>query len=99
MSYVQLLAHAIVRTYRSERTLPADERVKFLYQEMYGIINKKGGRLYRINSMPDHVHLLFTMPATLERNTKHLSKKWAWCLMSVIGIDNKVSSLRDFAGL
>jgi hypothetical protein len=40
MSYVQLLVHAIVRTYRSERTLPADERVKFLYQEMYGIINK-----------------------------------------------------------
>jgi REP element-mobilizing transposase RayT len=65
MSYVQLLVHAIVRTYRSELTLPADERVKFLYQDMYGIINKKGGRLYRINSMPDHVHLLFTMPATI----------------------------------
>jgi REP element-mobilizing transposase RayT len=65
MSYVQLLIHAIVRTYKNELTLPADEKVKFLYEEMWGIIKNKGGYLYRINSMPDHVHLLFTMPATI----------------------------------
>lgn len=65
MSYVNLLIHAIVRTYKSEHTLPADDRIKFLYQEMWGIINNKGGYLYRINSMPDHVHLLFTIPATI----------------------------------
>jgi hypothetical protein len=50
MSYVQLLIHAIVRTYKSELTLPPDERVRFLYQEMYGIIKNKDGRHYRINS-------------------------------------------------
>jgi|APMed6443717190_1056831.scaffolds.fasta_scaffold22653_1 REP element-mobilizing transposase RayT len=65
MSYVKLLIHAVVRTYKSEQTLPTDDRVKFLYQEMWGIIKNKGGYLYRINSMPDHVHLLFTMPATI----------------------------------
>ncbi|OAV74675.1 Transposase [Bacteroidales bacterium Barb7] len=65
MSYINLLIHAVVRTYKSEQTLPADDRVKFLYQEMWGIIKNKGGYLYRINSMPDHVHLLFTMPATI----------------------------------
>jgi REP element-mobilizing transposase RayT len=65
MSYVNLLIHAIVRTYKSEETLPEDDRVKFLYREMWGIINNKGGHLYRINSMPDHVHLLFTMPAKI----------------------------------
>jgi REP element-mobilizing transposase RayT len=64
MSYVNLLIHAVVRTYKSEPTLPADDRVKFLYQEMWGIVKNKGGHLYRINSMPDHVHLLFTLPAT-----------------------------------
>ncbi|MDR2815042.1 MAG: IS200/IS605 family transposase [Prevotellaceae bacterium] len=64
MSYVQLLIHAVVRTYKSEPTLPADEKIKFLYQELWGIIKNKGGHLYRINSMPDHVHLLFTMPPT-----------------------------------
>jgi REP element-mobilizing transposase RayT len=63
MSYTNQLIHAVVRTHKSEPTLPSDYRVKFLYQEMYGIIKNKGGYLYRINSMPDHVHLLFTLPA------------------------------------
>jgi REP element-mobilizing transposase RayT len=65
MSYVQLLIHAVIRTYRSEPTLPTDEKAKFLYQEMWGIIKNKNGYLYRINSMPDHVHLLFTLPPTI----------------------------------
>jgi len=65
MSYVELLIHAVVRTYKSEHTLPTDDRRKFLYQIMWGIINNKEGHLYRINSMSDHVHLLYTMPATI----------------------------------
>ena len=65
MSYVQLLIHAIVSTYKSEATLPAGEKVKLLYQKMGGIIENKGGYLYRINSMPEHVHVLFTMPPTI----------------------------------
>ena len=65
MSYVNLLIHAVVRTYKSQPTLPADDKVRFLYQEMWGIIKNKEGYLYRINSMPDHVHLLFTMSATI----------------------------------
>jgi REP element-mobilizing transposase RayT len=65
MSYVNLLIHAVLRTYKSEHSLPTDDRVKFLYREIWSIIKNKGGYLYRINSMPDHVHLLFTMPATI----------------------------------
>jgi len=65
MSYINILIHAIIRTYKSEQTLPTDDRVKFLYREIWGIIKNRGGYLYRINSMPDHVHLLFTMPATI----------------------------------
>jgi len=65
MSYVQLLIHAVIRTYKSENTLPTDDRVKFLYQDIHGIIKNKCGRLYRINSMSDHVHLLFTMPPVI----------------------------------
>ena len=53
MSYVQILIHAVVRTYKSENTLPTDNRIKFLYQDMYGIIKNKGGYLYRINSMSE----------------------------------------------
>jgi REP element-mobilizing transposase RayT len=65
MSYVQLFIHAVVRTYKSEHTLPTDERIKFLYKEIWGIIKNKGGCLYRINSVEDHVHILFTMPPTI----------------------------------
>ena len=65
MSYIQLLIHAVLRTYKSEKTLPMDDRIKFLYQEIWGIIKNKGGYLYRINSMSDHVHILFTMPPTI----------------------------------
>jgi len=65
MSYTELLYHAVVRTYKSENTLPTDDRVKFLYKDIWGIIKNKEGELYRINSMSDHVHLLFTMPPTI----------------------------------
>ncbi len=65
MSYVQLFIHAVIRTYKSENTLPTNEQIKFLYQDIWGIIKNKGGYLYRINSMSDHVHLLFTMPSTI----------------------------------
>jgi len=65
MSYVQILIHAVVRTYKSEHTLPADEQRKSLYRIMHGIIKNQGSRLYQINSMSDHVHLLFTLPATI----------------------------------
>ena len=65
MSYVSIFIHAVVRTYKSEHTLPIDEQRKSLYRIMHGIIKNKGSRLYRINSMSDHVHLLFTLPATI----------------------------------
>ncbi|MCL2064216.1 MAG: IS200/IS605 family transposase [Candidatus Cloacimonetes bacterium] len=65
MSYVSNLIHAIFRTHRSEQTLPTDERIKFLYQDIWGIIKNKGGYLYRINSMSDHVHVLLTVPPTI----------------------------------
>jgi REP element-mobilizing transposase RayT len=64
MSYVQLLIHAVIRTHKSEPALPTDEKITFLYREMWGIIHNKKGYLYRINSMPDHVHVLFTIPPT-----------------------------------
>jgi REP element-mobilizing transposase RayT len=101
MSYVQLLIHAIVRTYKSEQTLPDDERIKFLYQEMWGIIKNKGGYLYRINSMPDHVHLLFTMPPTVAlsdfmRDLKASSSK---IIKSVDGFENFKAWSEGYAAL
>jgi REP element-mobilizing transposase RayT len=90
MSYVNLLIHAVVRTYKNEQTLPTDHRIKFLYQEMWGIIKNRGGYLYRINSMPDHVHLFFTMPATISLSEfmKTLKGSSSKMLKSVDGFEN-----------
>ena len=65
MSYTEQLVHAVFRTYASQPTLPIDERNKNLFKIIWGIIKNKGGILYRINAMSDHVHILFALPATI----------------------------------
>ena len=57
MSYTQILYHIVLRTKRSEPTI-AQENVSSLYKYIWGIIKNKQGKLYRINGMEDHVHIL-----------------------------------------
>jgi REP element-mobilizing transposase RayT len=57
--------HGVLRTYKSRETLPTDERREFLYRYTWGFIKNKGGDLYRMNSVSDHAHLLFTFPPTI----------------------------------
>lgn len=65
MSYVNVLIHAVIRTYKSEQSLPEDDKITTLYRIIWGILKNRGCYLYRINSMPDHVHLLFSMSKNL----------------------------------
>ena len=60
MSYTYLLYHAVIRTKRSERTIN-EEYERELYAYIYGFIKKHGCILFRVNGMPDHVHLLFSL--------------------------------------
>jgi len=101
MSYVQIFIHAVVRTYKSENTLPTDERIKFLYRDMYGIIKNKGGYLYRINSMSEHVHLLFTMPPVIALSDfmKALKASSSKTIKSVEGFEKFKSWGEGFAAL
>ena len=101
MSYVQIFIHAVVRTYKSEHTLPTDDRRKFLYQEMFGIIKNKGSHLYRINSMSDHVHLLFTLPPTIAISDfmKALKASSSKTVKSVDGFEKFKSWGEGYAGL
>ena len=57
MSYTQVLYHIVLRTKRSEPTI-AQENVSSLYKYIWGIIKNKKGKLYRINGIEDHIHIL-----------------------------------------
>lgn len=64
MSYIQQLYHAVIRTKASQPTLSlvhSDE----LYRYIWGIIKNKNSKLYRVNGMNDHVHLLFSLHPTI----------------------------------
>ena len=64
MSYVCTLYHIVLRTHRSEMDI-VEEYEGELYAYMNGIINNFNGKLYRIGGMPDHIHLLVSLPSTL----------------------------------
>ena len=64
MSYVQSLYHIVFRTYRSERTI-SEENERELYAVVMEQTKNLHGRLIRIGGMPDHVHLLVSLPSTM----------------------------------
>ena len=61
MSYTNLVYHIVVRTYRS---IPAihEEHERELYAYIMGFVNNHKGKLYRIGGMPDHIHMLLSIP-------------------------------------
>ena len=57
MAYTQILYHIVLRTKRSEPSI-TQENVSSLYKYIWGIIKNKKGKLYRINGIEDHIHIL-----------------------------------------
>ena len=57
MAYTQILYHIVLRTKRSEPSI-SQENVSSLYKYIWGIIKNKKGKLYRINGIEDHIHIL-----------------------------------------
>jgi REP element-mobilizing transposase RayT len=64
MSYTQIIYHIVLRTKRSEKSLSA-QNISSLYKYIWGIIQNKKGRLYRINGMEDHIHILSDLHPTI----------------------------------
>ena len=64
MSYTRLLYHLI---FRPQNSIPAItvEYENDLYRYIWGIVKEKGGVLYRIGGMPNHIHLLLQLPPTV----------------------------------
>lgn len=64
MSYIQSLHHIVIRTKYSENTI-SDKYSEELYRYMWGYIKNKKSFLYRINGMPDHIHILVSIHPTI----------------------------------
>ena len=79
-SYRQILYYIIFRTKNSAGTLPLSESEE-LYRYVWGIIKNKSGKLFRINGMEDHIHILSDLPPTIAladyvRDIKANSSSW-----------------------
>jgi REP element-mobilizing transposase RayT len=64
MAYTQTLYHIVLRTKHSEPTI-AQNNVSSLYKYIWGIIKNKKGKLYRINGMEDHIHILSDLHSSI----------------------------------
>ena len=64
MAYTQLLYHIVLRTYHGTAPI-VEEYERDLYMYVYGFCKNHQCVLYRINGMPDHVHLLVGLHPTI----------------------------------
>lgn len=80
MSYTQSYYHIVFRTKNSEQTI--DEPVeRLLYKYIYTFSVNKGCKVFRIGGMPDHIHILVGLPATLAvaiyvKELKEKTSRW-----------------------
>jgi len=64
MAYTQLIYHIVIRTKYCHYTIPeANERK--LYEYLHGFVKRHNGMTYQIGGMPDHIHLLVQLPASV----------------------------------
>ena len=80
MSRISFTYHVIWRTKRSEMTINEEHETE-LYRYINGICKGKNSKLYRINSMPDHVHMCVAVSPTIAFSefmqvVKQESSKW-----------------------
>lgn len=99
MSYTNTMYHIVLRTHRSEPTIVV-EHERDLYAYIMGIVNNMNGKLYRVGGMPDHVHLLVSLPATLAmskfvQDLKVSTSKW---LKANMGFPHFDGWSREYAG-
>ena len=64
MSYQSLVYHIILRTARSQRSI-TEIHERELYRFLYGFMKEKKIDVLRIGGMPDHIHILASIPPNL----------------------------------
>ena len=64
MSFTLLNYHLVFSTKSRERTIPI-EHERMLYDKLYRVSKSHKAFVHRIGGMPDHVHLLVSLPANI----------------------------------
>ncbi|MCM1332384.1 MAG: IS200/IS605 family transposase [Bacteroides sp.] len=64
MSFTILNYHLIFSTKSREKTILIDHE-RLLYDKLYRVAKAHGAFVYRIGGMPDHVHLLISLPSNV----------------------------------
>ncbi|MBO4735335.1 MAG: IS200/IS605 family transposase [Paludibacteraceae bacterium] len=80
MSHISLTYHIVWRTKFSHHTINVEHERDF-YAYVYGFCKRKKCTLYRINSMPDHVHMCLELNPTIAlsdfmKTLKQETSKW-----------------------
>ena len=64
MAYTKLIYHIIIRS--KQGTAPISESYeRELYMYIFGFCKKHDCKLYRMNGMPDHIHMLVSLHPTI----------------------------------
>jgi len=79
-SYRQLFYHIIFHTKAAKKTID-DLHCKDLYNYIWGIVKNKNSKLYQINGIEDHIHVLVDIHPTIPvsdfvRDVKSFSSSW-----------------------
>jgi putative transposase len=79
-TYTNLLSHVVFSTKDRQPLIDAELKPRLLGY-MNGIANENGGSVLSLNAMPDHLHLLWELPATISmseslRVLKTNSSRW-----------------------
>ncbi|EFX90827.1 hypothetical protein HMPREF0027_2118 [Actinobacillus ureae ATCC 25976] len=64
MNYTRNLYHIIFRTRYGVPSI-VEENEEYLYRYIWGFVREHHSVLYRVNGMPDHIHLLVELHPTL----------------------------------
>lgn len=64
MAYTKLIYHIIFRPHDSQPVIN-EEHEKDLYMYVFGFCKNHDCKLFRINGMPDHLHLCVALPPTV----------------------------------
>lgn len=80
MSYVIQLSHIVINTKNREKTLSQDNKTD-LFKYIWGIVTNKNCRLYRINGIENHIHMLIGIHQSISlmelvREIKRSSSIW-----------------------